>query len=767
LKSGLIPLLQRLKGWRLGVIIVLGILAAVELIVSAMSLLLKGEVTADYLVTGMVAAVLVAPPSLALLSYLLGELAERQQESLTRGIVLAESRLKMALEVARLVVWEFDIVADSLRYDERMLPLLGIETDHAPRNLRDWLDFVHPDDREGFLHRFEAALGAGAPTFDLEYRLGRPPDGWHWVHTHGVVMRRAEAGQPELAVGTTMNIHDRKTADVELARYRLRLEDLVRQRTAQLMETEARAGHILESSADGLYGVDRDGLVTFVNPAACRMLGYRVEQVVGRSAHALFHHSRPDGTAYPVGECPSHGALREGREVRRDNEVYWHADGHAIPVMYAVHPMVRDARTIGAVTSFVDMSEQRAAAQARDRAVIAAENLARVKSEFLANMSHEIRTPLNGVLGFAQIGRHHYGDSEKARNAFEKILASGKILLGVIDEILDFSKIEAGKLSIERTKVSLRPVIAQAIDLVRDRARAKGLELRLDVAADLPVDCVGDPLRIGQVLLNLLVNAVKFTEAGSVVLSARRQGDQLVFRVADTGVGMSEEQLGQLFNPFQQADGSTTRRFGGTGLGLAICKQLLDLMAGGIRVESRPGAGSLFEVTLPYVAMDELAGDSESARVAASIPGEQPLAGIAVLVAEDDAINRAVLEDNLVEDGADVTMVGNGREAVERIRRDGGDAYDIVLMDVQMPDMDGYAATRLILELAPNLPVVGQTAHAFGEERDKCFAAGMVGHIAKPIDPEALARVVLQFAAAKRGDRPVDDSLAASPGLAL
>ncbi len=767
MKSGLIPLLQRLKGWRLGVIIVLGILVAVELIVSAMSLLLNGAVTADYLVTGMVAALLVAPPSLALLSYLLGELADRQRESLTRGIFLAESRLKLALEVARLVVWEFDLVADSLRYDERTLLLLGIETDRAPRNLRDWLDFVHPDDREGFLHHFEAALGAGAPTFDLEYRLGRPPDGWHWVHTHGVVMGRGAAGQPELAVGTTMNIHDRKKADVELAQYRLHLEDLVRQRTAQLMETEARAGHILESSADGLYGVDRDGLITFVNPAACRMLGYRVEQVVGRSAHALFHHSRPDGTAYPVEECPSHGALREGREVRRDNEVYWHADGHAIPVMYAVHPMVRDARTIGAVTSFVDMSEQRAAAQARDRAVIAAENLARVKSEFLANMSHEIRTPLNGVLGFAQIGQHHYGDSDKARNAFEKILASGKILLGVIDEILDFSKIEAGKLSIERTKVMLRPVIGQAIDLVRDRARAKGLELRLDVAADLPVACVGDPLRIGQVLLNLLANAVKFTEAGSVVLSARRQGDQLLFRVVDTGLGMSEEQVGQLFNPFQQADGSTTRRFGGTGLGLAICKQLLDLMAGGIRVESRPGAGSLFEVTLPYVATDELAGDPESARVAVTNRGERPLAGIAILVAEDDAINRAVLEDNLVEDGADVTMVVNGREAVERIRRDGGEAYDIVLMDVQMPDMDGYAATRLILDLAPNLPIVGQTAHAFGEERDKCFAAGMVGHIAKPIDPEALARVVLQFAAAKRGDRSVGDRLGASPGLAL
>ncbi len=746
MKSGLIPLLQRLKGWRLGVIIVLGILVAVELIVSAMSVLLKGEVTADYLVTGMVAALLVAPPSVALLSYLLGALADRQQESLTRGIVLAESRLKMALEVARLVVWEFDLVADSLRYDERTLLLLGIETDHAPRNLRDWLDFVHPDDREGFLHHFEAALGAGAPTFDLEYRLGRPPDGWHWVHTHGVVMRRGAAGQPELAVGTTMNIHDRKKADVELAQYRLHLEDLVRQRTAQLMETEARAGHILESSADGLYGVDRDGLVTFVNPAACRLLGYRAEQVIGRSAHELFHHSRPDGTAYPAADCPSHDALRHGREVRVDSEVYWHADGHAIPVMYAIHPIVADGQTTGAVTSFVDVSEQRAAAQARERALLAAENLARIRSEFLANMSHEIRTPLNGVLGFAQIGHRHYQDSEKARNAFEKILSSGKILLGVINEILDFSKIEEGKLTIETTEVALRKVIGQAVDLVRDRARAKQLELRVELADDLPVACVGDPLRIGQVLLNLLANAVKFTEAGSVVLSASRQGERLVFRVVDTGIGMTEEQLDLLFNPFQQADGSTTRRFGGTGLGLAISKRILDLMAGDIRVESRPGAGSCFEVSLPYVRPESRAGHAVSPAVVATTGFEKPLAGIAVLVAEDDAVNRVVLEECLIEDGAEVTMVVNGREAVERIQRDGGAAYDVVLMDIQMPEMDGCEATRRIRELAPGLPIIGQTAHAFGAEVERCFAAGMVGHIAKPIDAEILVREVLQFA---------------------
>jgi len=743
---GLIPLLQRLKGWRLSVVISLGILLAVELIVASMDLLLKGEVTADYLLTGLVAAGLVAPPSLALLSYLLGALAERQRESLAHGIVHAESRLRIALEAARLLVWEFDIVNNSLEYDESMLPLLGVTADEAPRNLDAWLERIHPLDREPFLRRFETALATDAQSFDLEYRVGQGPDHWNWVHTHGLVMRRGAGGRPELAVGTTMNINDRKQAEAELEQHRLHLEDLVRRRTVELTETEARACHILDSSADGLYGVDKNGLVTFVNPAACRMLGYRPEQVVGRSAHELFHHSRPDGTAYPAEVCPSHGALRQGEEIRVDSEVYWHADGHAIPVMYAIHPIMADGQTTGAVTSFVDVSEQRTAAQARERALLAAENLARIRSEFLANMSHEIRTPLNGVLGFAQIGHRYYQDSEKARNAFEKILSSGKILLGVINEILDFSKIEEGKLTIERTEVTLRKVIGQAVDLVRDRARAKHLDLRVELADDLPVACVGDPLRIGQVLLNLLANAVKFTEVGSVVLSASRQGERLVFRVVDTGIGMNAAQLDQLFNPFQQADGSTTRRFGGTGLGLAISKRILDLMAGDIRVESRPGAGSLFEVTLPYERSESVAGSLPSSPGVAVTRVERPLVGIAILVAEDDVINRSVIEENLVEDGAEVTMVVNGREAVERVRKDGGAAYDVVLMDIQMPEMDGYEATRRILELAPGLPIIGQTAHAFGAELERCFAVGMVGHVAKPIDPEILARVVLQFA---------------------
>ncbi len=386
----------------------------------------------------------------------------------------------------------------------------------------------------------------------------------------------------------------------ELRGHRDNLEGLVQQRTAALLATEARAGHILQSSADGLVGIDKNGRITFINPAACSILGYRADEMVGSFAHAIFHHSKADGTPYAAEQCPGHLALKTGQQVRVDDEVYWHRDGYPIPVMYAMHPLVEEGEVTGGVISFVDISVQKSAAQARERALVAAEDLARMRSEFLSNMSHEIRTPLNGVMGFAEIGFRHYQNSDKALNAFTKIRESGTRLLGVVNEILDFSKIEAGKMRIEQVPINLHEVLNQSVDLLREQAKARQINLSLEMAPDLPVACMGDSLRLGQILLNLLSNAVKFTEAGSVVLAAEVAGDELVFRVSDTGIGMSPEQMTHLFNPFQQVDSSVTRRFGGTGLGLAICKRLVELMAGSIRVDSKPGVGSVFAFRVPY-----------------------------------------------------------------------------------------------------------------------------------------------------------------------
>jgi hypothetical protein len=543
------------------------------------------------------------------------------------------------------------------------------------------------------------------------------------------------------AVNVFRDIGERKRIEAELEGHRRNLEELVQQRTSELMQTEARASHILDSSADGLYGIDRAGIITFMNPAGCAILGYKPEQVVGRLAHTLFHHSKADGSRYPSAECPSYNALRQGDKVRVDDEVYWHADGHPVPVMYATHPMIQNGEITGAVTSFVDVSVQRAAAQAREVALAAAENLARVRREFLANMSHEIRTPLNGVLGFAEIGARNYQNAERALDAFTKIRTSGQRLLGVINDVLDFSKLEAGKLDIEQTEVALEMVVDNTLELVRDRAAAKGLDLRVELAPDLPRICIGDPLRMGQVLLNILSNAVKFTETGSVTLALSCRDGMLVFRVSDTGIGMNAAQLELLFNPFQQADASATRKFGGSGLGLAISKRILELMGGDIRVDSQPGVGTSVEFRLPCVTALPVPPASEVAQgpVAA---GSQPLAGVSILVVDDESINRLILEEMLTDSGARVVTADNGRAAVERLIGDGPGAFDIVLMDIQMPEMDGYEACRRILELAPRLPVIAQTAHAFREELERCLAAGMVAHVTKPVDAETLVRTI-------------------------
>ena len=556
-----------------------------------------------------------------------------------------------------------------------------------------------------------------------------------------------EKGEIIGTVGSARDITDRKKIEAELELHRQHLEERVQQRSAALLATEAKASHILQSTADGLYGVDTSGRITFINPAACRMLGQRSEDVIGRGAHELFQHSRPDGTAFPVEESPAHEALISGREVRVDNEVYWHADGRPIPVLYAVHPTRENGLNSGAVISFVNFSEQRAAAQARERALIAAEHLARVKSEFLANMSHEIRTPLNGVLGFAQIGSRNFRDSEKALNAFNKIIVSGKQLLGVVNDVLDFSKIEAGDFRIEQAEVLLHETIDRALVLVSERALAKGLELKLDKAPDLPATCVSDPERIAQVLLNLLSNAIKFTDSGAITLAASCAGKRLVFRLTDTGIGMNDEQLEQIFAPFQQADGSSTRRFGGTGLGLTLSKRILELLGGDIHVESEPGVGSVFEFYLPYIRPGVAEKTAETGVEDDARRTGKPLAGISILIAEDDAINQMVLEYNLHEDGAQVVMVGDGRAAVERVMHDGAKAYDLVLMDVQMPEMDGYEAALRLREIAPELPIVGQTAHVLGDEQERCLASGMAGYISKPIDADALVKIVLQVVA--------------------
>ncbi len=572
----------------------------------------------------------------------------------------------------------------------------------------------------------------------------RRKDGAEYVELATISPVRQPDGRVTHYLAVKEDISDLKRTEEELQRYRLHLEELVEVRTSELRLAEERSRLILESSADGLYGMDMEGRATFINPAACAMLGYQPEQVLGCSTHALIHHTRADGTPYPREECPVHNTLHAGRVLRQDEDVFWRADGSAFPVSYSSHPIYRDGVIIGAVISFFDISAQKEAEAAREAALAEAERLARLKSEFLANMSHEIRTPLNAVLGFAQVGVRE-SDGRKARDFFNRIMDSGQLLLGIVNDVLDFSKIEAGKLTIADGEIDLREVIERSADLLRTRAKDKGLSFRIEEGEDLPASLIGDDLRLAQVLGNLLSNAIKFTEAGEVTFAIAREADWLLFSVSDTGIGLSEDQLANLFQPFEQADGSITRRFGGSGLGLAITKRLVEMMGGEIQARSRFGEGSRFEVRLPLVAPQGKIGARRAADARLPMAGSgQRLLGLRILVAEDNAANRMVLEELLRDEGCRLVQVENGRLAVERVREDGPDAFDLVLMDIQMPVMDGLEATRRIHGLAPALPIIGLTAHAMQSERSRCLAAGMVAHIAKPVDLDLLVETIVR-----------------------
>lgn len=366
-----------------------------------------------------------------------------------------------------------------------------------------------------------------------------------------------------------------------------------------LAESEEKFRLLLSSTAEAIYGLDTAGNCTFCNPACLRMLSYENESdLLGKSMHKMIHHHKRDGSIYPERECKIYLALKNGEGICDDDEVLWRADGSSFDAEYCSFPMRRGEDLVGAVVTFQDITERKKAQKALIKAKDFAEEANKVKSEFLAKVSHEIRTPMAVFMSAIE----HLLDIDQdptRRQVLNLADLSSQRLYTLVEEVLDFSKIEDSKMELEEVAFSVRTCLQDAVNMMKVKAMAKEIGLEVDVAPDVPESIQGDEFRLGQVLLNLISNAVKFTEDGGVEVTLKLENDNLVFIVKDTGIGIPEDKLKSVFDAFSQADNSTTRKYGGTGLGLAISKGLVELMGGQIHVESRFGHGSQFIINLP------------------------------------------------------------------------------------------------------------------------------------------------------------------------
>jgi PAS domain S-box-containing protein len=612
---------------------------------------------------------------------------------------------------------------------------------------RPFTEFVHPDDVESTLEAC-AALTAGESAIGFENRCRCRDESYKWL------MWDATPIKDGLTYCTAHDITVRKQVESELALAGAMALETSRQSAEVVARSEKTFRGLLESAPDAMVIVDGNGEIVLVNGVAENVFGYEREELIGERVELLV----PDryGERH-VGYRERYGRNPEvRRSVGRRLELFGRRkDGSEFPAEISLSPVETENGTLvsSAIRDITARKQVEAElALASERALEAS----RQKSQFVANMSHEIRTPLNGVIGMADLLRDTTLDPVQRQYA-DALAVSSEALRAVISDILDFSKIEAGRLELDPIDFVLRNAVEEACLVLADEAHGKGLELSHWVDADVPVTVNGDRARLRQILLNLLANAVKFTARGEVVLRVCSHGEfQLHFAVSDTGLGIDREQAERLFEAFVQADSSTTRKYGGTGLGLTISRELVERMHGEIGAEPREGGGSLFWFTAELPEVESAAEPARIRAVVDAVAERSPSldsgprarssgpTGPVILIAEDNEINRAVAKALLAKRGLRTAIACNGLEAVWM---SGAYDYAAILMDCQMPELDGYEATSRIRAAASGreLPIIAMTAHSMRGDRERCLAAGMDDYLAKPVRSEELDAVILRW----------------------
>ena len=758
-----------------------------------------------------------------------------------------DPRLKIALEASNMGLWDWDLTTNNLFVDRTYFGFLGLERDDEVMPIGDLVSLVHPEDLDAFNAATRDVVRGTEKQFQVQHRMRHADGRWVWLETYGNVTQRDASGRAMRMTGTHTNITDRKQLERALSN------------TLRVMRA------LLETLPLPVIIRDTERRVTLVNAAWEKMLGVSRQEIVGKKIESY------QGCVLSDNHQQSDEEVLTHKRALRYETVVHGIDGANYDVIVAKTPLVAEDGTVTGLAAVVtDISEQKRTAEVLERARVSAEAAVHAKSRFLANMSHELRTPLNGVVGMASLLENTALDA-KQRRFVRTLKTSAEALVTLINDVLDLSKAEAGKLELAQGPFELRRELEQVVGLFGARAYDKGIEIAAHIARGVPAIIHGDPIRLRQVLGNLVNNAVKFTEAGAVLLAvAVAPGESsdtvLEFSVTDTGVGVSPEEQQRIFEAFEQADGSVTRKFGGTGLGLAISRQLVELMHGSMGLDSETGRGSRFSFRIPagvprvdipritpspelgaivigmhpllrsavcdtisvesshVISVDSSIGAIEAlqdfgprvssirividtnaaARMEQTVSGLRaaaapravevialmapdaevaPPAGVNLslvkplctanllcaappdssqstriralpvsgsrgraLVVEDNAVNQEMARAMLDMLGFEVTTASNGHEGVLAAAANPG--LNLILMDCQMPVMDGLAAARAIRNAERNagnglrVPIVALTGNAMPGDREACVAAGMDDYLAKPFSLAALKAMI-------------------------
>ncbi len=658
------------------------------------------------------------------------DITQRKQSE--RALENSEKQLRFVLEGSELGFWDWDIVTGKVDRNVRWAEMLGYshaEIQHTPRQ---WTDFIHPDDRERAWNSIQAVLDGHSSIHRIEYRMLHKAGGVRWILDQASVMQRDADGKPLRMCGTHTDITARKEAE------------------ATLRESEARYRHLVENMPDVVYvySVRRGGV--YYSARVTEILGYGVEHLlkqprlwaesihpedrpaVERAVTALLDRQIPFRLEYRIRNAEGQWLWLYDRSI----DMKTLDDGDTL-----IEGLAMDITATKAIRDELAEHHQHLEriVEERTRELVLAKDAAETaniaKSVFLANMSHELRTPLNAILGFSQLLESDPRMPAEVRRSIATINRSGNHLLALINDVLEIARIESGRTRVAQEPFDLSATLATVEEMIQLRAESKGLELRIERADDLPVHVLGDSHRLRQVLINLLGNAVKYTDHGRVTLRVSREhDDRLRFEVIDTGPGIAAAELERIFEPFHQTPEGIAKGEG-TGLGLTISRDFVRLMGGdGIDVASELGRGSRFGFSIPLPRVEASPAASHRRRVIGLAPGQTPPR---ILVAEDHPDNQRLIQELLGRIGAEVRIAANGREAIELFQQW---QPRLVLMDMRMPVMDGYQATRAIRGLpgGDRTAIVAVTASAFEEDRAHVLAAGCDALIRKPIEAEGM-----------------------------